>query len=250
MIKKNIAVMILLWAIGFRAHAPAGIAAPQDDVPPLLTSAEWLAAVRARLPQQPAWITGRLSTDGQPMLNLDILLQLGHEPPVARYTLSDAFGRDLKEITMWRETDKIRVRYRRGERMEEEETPPELFAPIRQTAMSWGDLSLSFLWWTNGEVIGYDEVRGRECVVLELAAPDEEAGTYDHVRLWIDRQHRMLLQAEGYDARGNRVRRMQVRSFRKIGDDWMVKDIVVRLYPGTLRTNFRVRDMGELPDAG
>ncbi len=210
------------------------------------TSADqWLAAVRERLPKQPTWIKGWLSTDGQPMLNIEILLDLGHEPPMARYALRDAFGRDLKEMTLWRNAEQTRMRYRTGSLLEQA-VAPDLFAPIADTAMSWGDLSLSFLWWSNGEIVGQDEVRGQACVVIEVTAPEQQAGIYDHVKLWIDRQHRMLLQAEGYDVRGQRLRRMQVRSFRKIGEEWMVKDIIIRRYPGTLRTNLRVRDMGEV----
>lgn len=237
--RRQFAVCLLVVLLGRYHNAPA---APVDDPAPQ-SAPEWLAAVRAQLPRQPTWIKGWLSTDQQPMLNLDMLLHLGNEPPWASYNLRDAFGRDLEEIVLWRD-DVLRAQYRQGSPLQK--TPaPDLFAPIRDTAMSWGDLSLSFLWWQGGTVIGTEEIRGQECVVLEITAPDEEGGIYDHVRLWIDRRHRMLLQAEGYDARGRRVRRMQVRSFRKIGEEWMVKDIVIRRYPGTMRTNLRIRDMGD-----
>ncbi len=240
---------IMLWIVttGFGAYALETAAMESDGKPLPQSAPEWLAAVRRQLPREPTWIKGWLSTDNQPMLNIDILLDLGRDPPTARYTLRDAFGRDLEEATLRREADRIRLDYRRGAPLEEAPAP-DLFAPIRNTAMSWGDLNLAFLWWQGGAIIGYDEVRGQECVVIEVVAPDQETGLYDLVRIWIDRKHRMLLQAEGYNARGDRIRRMQVRSFRKIGEEWMVKDIVIRRYPGILRTNLRVRDMGTRRD--
>ena len=245
MIKKPLMLAMFVLAIAHVAAGPDRAEPPEAVAPPPQTAAEWLAAVRARLPRQPTWITGWLSTDNQPMLNVDILLDLGHDPPLARYTLRDAFGMDLEEMILHREEEHTRVQYRRGSPLEAAPAP-DLFAPIRNTAMSWGDLSLSFLWWEDGKIIGQDTVRGQECVVLEVPAPDDEAGIYHFVRIWIDLHHRMLLQAEGYNALGQRRRRIQVRSFRKIDDQWMVKDIVVRRDPGMLRTNLRVRDMGTI----
>lgn len=249
---NSIGNLAALWLLGASMALAADAGNAHRTEPPhepavLATADQWLAAVRERLPRQPTWIAGWLSTDGQPMFNLEMLLDLGHQPPLARYALRDAFGADLEEITLWRHPDETRVRYRQGSSLRESEAP-DLFSPIRNTAMSWGDLSLSFLWWENGTLAGQGEVRGRECVIIEVEAPDTEAGLYHTVRLWIDRQHRMLLQAEGYDIMGRLVRRMQVRSFRKIDDEWMVKDIVIRRYPGTLRTNLRVRDMGVLTE--
>ncbi len=247
MIKKPPLLAMLIPAIVFLAAALTRADPPEPVEPPPQTAAEWLAAVRERLPRQPTWITGWLSTDNQPMLNVDILLDLGHDPPKARYTLRDAFGKDLEEMILYREVQQTRLHYRRGSPLETAPAP-DLFAPIRNTAMSWGDLSLSFLWWEDGEIVGQDRVRGQECVVIEVPAPDEVAGMYHFVRIWIDLHHRMLLQAEGYNVRGERRRRMQVRSFRKIDDEWMVKDIVIRRDPGMLRTNLRVRDMGTIEE--
>ena len=247
MLRTGLTAGFLWIAAGSGAPALETAALAVDEGPPPQTASEWLAAVRRQLPREPTWIKGWLSTDNQPMLNLDILLELGNDPSTARYTLRDAFGRDLEEAVLHREDERIRLEYRRGSPLEEAPAP-DLFAPIRQTAMSWGDLNLAFLWWEEGEIVGHDEVRGQACVVIEVVAPDDEAGLYDSVRIWIDRKHRMLLQAEGYNPQGDRVRRMQVRSFRKIGDEWMVKDIVIRRFPGILRTNLRVRDMGTVEE--
>ncbi len=241
--KTHVSLIAVMCVAGAIANTARSTEAPVLSPVPE-SAAEWLAAVRARLPIRPTWIKGWLGTDGHPPLNIEVLLDLGHTPPTARYGLSDAFGRDLEEITLWRATE-LRRRYRRGSPLVEAE-PPDLFAPIRGTAMSWGDVSLSFLWWEGGTVIGEGMVRGQECVVLEIPAPPTESGFYARVRLWIDRHHRILLQAEGYDLNGRRLRRMQAKSFRKLGGEWMIKDIEIRRYPDELRTNLRVRDMGEV----
>jgi len=52
-----------------------------------------------------------------------------------------------------------------------------------------------------------------------------------------------VLQAEGYDVRGELVRRLFMKSFKKIEDRWMVKDMDIQCFPSEHRTNLRVETM-------
>jgi hypothetical protein len=107
------------------------------------------------------------------------------------------------------------------------------------------DLSLSFLWWRGGLVVGVEQVRGRPAIVVDVAPPvDQAPDPYARVRLWIDEQARILLQAEGYGADGKAVRTLWVKSFKKIDDRWMVKDLEIQQYPAVHRTKLRVNDAG------
>jgi hypothetical protein len=112
----------------------------------------------------------------------------------------------------------------------------------------WTDLSLSFLWWPDAEWIGSERVRGRFCHVLELPAPEGDDGPYSRVRLWVDPEARLLLQADGFDHDDRHVRRLQVTSLRKIDEIWMVQNLDL-FHPATReRVTLRVREVERVAD--
>jgi len=51
----------------------------------------------------------------------------------------------------------------------------------------------------------------------------------------------MLLQAEGLDAKGKTIRRLWVRSCKKIDKQWMIKTMEIQKYPAFHRTKLRVK---------
>ena len=61
------------------------------------------------------------------------------------------------------------------------------------------------------------------------------------VRLWIEAKVHVLLQAEAYDARQQRLRALRIKSFKKIKDLWMIEDLEVQTYPSRHRTLLRVQ---------
>ncbi|MCX6998426.1 MAG: outer membrane lipoprotein-sorting protein [Kiritimatiellaeota bacterium] len=63
------------------------------------------------------------------------------------------------------------------------------------------------------------------------------------IRLWIEAQVRVLLQAETCDVRGQRLRALRVKSFKKIQDLWMIQDLEVETYPARHRTLLRVQEV-------
>jgi len=58
--------------------------------------------------------------------------------------------------------------------------------------------------------------------------------------MWIDANLYMLLQAEGYDETGDAIRRLWVRSFKKINDRWMIKEMEIQAEPAYHRTKLRI----------
>ena len=66
---------------------------------------------------------------------------------------------------------------------------------------------------------------------------------YARVRLWIDEELRMLLQAEGLDAEGDVVRKLWIKSFKKVDDRWMIKDMEVQRYPIRHRTRLSIKEI-------
>lgn len=259
--------MIAVWLAAclparFAEDAPQG-AVDTSDTP----SAETLLArVRASIPQETLVIKGHLMKGArvgrlEQAFGIEALLEWGQHPPSARYTLNDAFGTPLARLTLIRPPGRTpEFRYEQGRPLKPAPTP-DLNQPIEGTELTWNDLSLSFLWWPDGTVAGRDNIRGRDCFVVEVPAqaqpgkppaelgasgPSGEAGASDavgSVRLWIDDRLVVLIQIEEYDAEGKLMRRLSVKSIKKIGDLWMIKNMDVRRYPSHHRTQIRIEEM-------
>ena len=210
---------------------------------------ELLSQVLARLPQEAVTIQARLQT-GQTVaatgavLTLEMKVRTSPAGGVRTdYTLCDAFGVEREQMTVTRPAGGPPLfAYARGAPLQS--TPvPDLLQPIAGTAMCWADLTLAFLWWHGGTTIGIQEVKDQPCYVVDLLSPSRTASDYTRVRVWIDTRVTMLLQAEGYDPLGDVVRRITIKSFKKIHGEWMVKDLEVECFPTGQRTLLRVLDM-------
>ena len=220
-----------------------------------------LDAVLARLPQQPMTINGDIVVRKRRgvvlhELRFEVALDWGGDPATAQYTIMDRFGTELERFT---------VRHDAATGTRTEHTSPDgavpsqdvsLHSRIQRTDLTWADVSLSFLWWPDSRLVGADSVRGRDCFVVEVPAPPAEDGAlpatagaaagsapYATVRLWIDSELLMLIQALGQDADGRPLRKLWVDSLKKIDDQWMIKDLEVQSYPPRQRTRFRIREI-------
>ena len=114
---------------------------------------------------------------------------------------------------------------------------------IEGTDISWMDLSLSFLWWPHARTVGGDEVRGRDCVVLDVPAPGADYAGIAGVRLWIDPKIPVMLRAVSYGLDGLASREVEVKAFKKINDRWVIQVIEVESQPSGHKTILRVRDV-------
>jgi len=221
------------------------------EVESVPTASQLLGDVIARLPREPLLITGDIKLRRRKgfverELGFDMVVHWGATPSVARYTVRDAFGGDLEQLSVLRmHGGKPVFRYASGDPLTPADTP-DLFAPIQGTDFSWMDLTLSFLWWSDGQIVDTDSVKGYECYVVAVPAPAAESGQYAKVRVWIAKKIRMLLQATGYDLGGEPMRRLWVKSFKKINERWMVKDLLVQGRSGLHRTELRVRNVEAL----
>ncbi len=184
---------------------------------------------------------------------VEMVLDWKAETPTARYTIRDGFGASLQHLTItWPETGQPEYQYFEGQPLRAVPVPP-LNEPILDTDISWIDLSLSFLWWPGGDTKGEGKVRGRECHIIDVPAPADQVRQFDGVRLWIDKKIGIVMRAEGYSGQGELRRRMEVKSFKKIRDRWIIKDIDFQTFPEKTKTTLLVRDAEErerfeLPD--
>lgn len=220
-----------------------------------------LDAVVARLPQHPMTVNGEIVVRKRRggvlhELRFEVALDWGGDPATAQYTIMDPFGSELERL-------KVQHDAASGTRFEhssyENAIPSNtvsLHSQIQRTDMTWADLTFSYLWWPNSSVVGRDSIRGRECFIVDVPAPPPgkkaEQGTsgegtvsvpYATVRLWIDSELLMLIQALGQDADGEPIRKLWVDSLKKIDARWMIKDLEVQSYPARHRTRLRVREI-------
>ncbi|MBP7829068.1 MAG: outer membrane lipoprotein-sorting protein [Kiritimatiellae bacterium] len=229
-----------------------GARAAMDDGPLLQPEASWpdagelVRGVVAGLPDVPVVIHAQLQSKDrrgviEGVLNAEMKLDWYGRPPTADYLIRDAFGAGREALRLsWSEPGRPAYGYRRGD-PPAEAALPDLYRPIEGTDISWVDLSLSFLWWPGGRTVGMEKIKGRMCYIVDIPAPPGEPGNYAGVRLWIEPRIRIMLQAAAYDTGGEVLRLVEVKSFKKVRDLWLIQNLDVQTFPGRHRTSLRVR---------
>lgn len=240
--KRATAMLLLALAAGAASAqdpAPAG-ALPRADA--------LLRACVDTFPDIPLRVTGELASrspagDLEKKVNVDMLLDWQARPPTARYSTRDAFGKALEHLSVtWHPDQPPAYRFFRGDPLEAAPLPP-LTDCIEGTDVTWMDLTLAYLWWPGGRTAGAEEIRGRACWVVDLAAPTNHFGAAGGVRLWLDAKMGGILRAHVFDGAGQLTRRVDVKGFKKINDRWFVQVIEVESRPSRHTTTLRVRDV-------
>lgn len=232
----------MLLALYVTAAVAVFAAEEGDPTNPVPGAAALMESVVAQLPREALTISGDISVTrrhGVVVRNLlfEMRLDFGAEPPAARYTMRDALGKNLAQLTMTRRGARVQFAYEAGDPPRAADIP-DMAAPVLDTDMTWQDLTLSFLWWRKGAVLGDDVVKGRACHIVELQAPaGEPAGK---VKLWIDKQIPMMLQAEAFDAKDRKVRSLWIKSFKKIKGRWMVREMEIQQESQSHRTHITI----------
>lgn len=241
---------------------PASPAAPPS-------AEDLVAGVLSTLPTDPLTVTGELVVRKQrgvvvQELQFEMFLHWGGRPAVTRYAIRDAFGRDLEQLTLTRAPGREpALQYARGHPLLTAATP-SLWETVQGSDVTWMDLTLAFLWWGGGRLAGEDTIRGRPCYLVDVPVPPSLARavpaagtpkpataghaappTYATVRLWIDKQVAMLLQAETLDASARPNRRLWIKGIKKINERWMVKEMEVQDLAGDHRTKVTVLEVKE-----
>jgi Outer membrane lipoprotein-sorting protein len=221
------------------------VGAPSATAPVAFTrAADVLERVRANLPNEAIQIHGELLCGARRgkldrAFYLDANLQLGQSPATACYTLRDAFGAAAEQLTIVRQPNGVwRRDYAKGRPLQDAPAPAG-DSLIGGSDVTWNDLSLAFLWWTDGVITGRELFLERECLVLEFMPPQAPRLT----RVWIDEARLVLMKVEEYDAQRVIQRLIKTRTIKKIGDNWMITDLDIRRWPGEHRTLIRLNDV-------
>ena len=100
----------------------------------------------------------------------------------------------------------------------------EFSQQVRGTAITYEDLALRFIYWTNAKVLGEDYINTRRVWKLELQPPDRQS-LYSRVFLWCEQQSGALMRMEGFDWNGKRVKRFEVVSVQKVEGRYLLKQM-------------------------
>jgi hypothetical protein len=84
-------------------------------------------------------------------------------------------------------------------------------------------LSFSVLWWKNAQLVDEAKKINRECYVVDVPVP----GSANTMRLWIEKKMGMLLEAQTLDADKKEIRRLRIKSIKKMDGMWMAKDLEI-----------------------
>ena len=196
---------------------------------PALESAEAvLDFARSHLPPQPMQIDGVIyvkAANNFPKHKYPIQMLLEWGENRATYTISDRDS-DLQqrlEVTFPR-SGQPGYKFFSGADFAPAEMPDPL-TKIGETDISWADLTLSFFWWPNAELVDYVSKLGQSAYMIDIPAPETEQDL-SKVRLWISMKQGMMLGAEMYGKDGKRQRYMRVDSIKKVQEGlWMIKNL-------------------------
>ena len=203
---------------------PLGILLATASAPRLAAQSaeEILQAARMNPTSHPATLRAQIRGEG-PAIPLTISLK----GRVIRY----AFTEPDQVILLTLNPEETRLSEQRDGTVRKI-APSRLHDPIRDTGVTYEDLSLGFLYWPRPVVQGEEVVKTRPAWKIDLQAPAGEP-LYGVARVWIDKESRAILRIEGYDKKGLLLRRFEIISAQKIDGLWMLKQMRIESFePG------------------
>lgn len=156
--------------------------------------------------------------EGEATDGLDLLLRNGPQPEAWLRRAADGTGAEVID----------------GSRMMEPIAEDLVFAPF--------DLLMPFVHWESWVYEGSERRRGRPAHYFLLYPPENDARYADigAVRILVDADFNALLQAEVIGTGGDRIKTLRADSFRRVGDQWIVRRIDLTDERTRDRTRFEV----------
>jgi len=101
-------------------------------------------------------------------------------------------------------------------------------ARLIESQFSYYDLGMPFLQWPDPKLVGDGRMRGRDCFVVEVRATDQP---YARAKLWIDKESVAPLRIEAFDTEDRLVKRIEITSFKRLGEIWIPRGVEVASVP-------------------
>jgi hypothetical protein len=181
-----------------------------------------LQAARLSPTARPSVLRAQIRGEGQPTP-----LRIGLKDRVISYDFSNPSQTLLLKL----DPNKTQLLERKGSKVTPV-TGPHLHDQVRDTGVTYQDLSLGFLYWPRPVLQGEETVKTRPAWKIDLQAPSDEP-VYGVARIWIDKESGAILRIEGYDKKGLLLRRFEIISAQKIDGLWMLKQMRIESFePG------------------
>ncbi|MDR3402107.1 MAG: outer membrane lipoprotein-sorting protein [Chthoniobacter sp.] len=104
---------------------------------------------------------------------------------------------------------------------------------VRDTDISYEDLSLCFLYWPTATVQGEQTMLLQKCWIVRVQPGPRGDTQYSKVDLWISKKTGAMMQAEAFDSAGKLSRRFKVISGQSLGDGlWILKEMRIESFGG------------------
>lgn len=183
-----------------------GESIPADDI---------LAFVRSKLPRDPLTLSGTLKVRTKKgftktSLPVEMDLDWGAVVPMARYRI----GKETLQIVWENNLPSYQFSNHKNQPSDD----------ILGTGLTWVDLSFSVLWWPHSKLINEEKKINRDCYVVEVPVP----GSKNFMRLWVEKKMGMLLEVQTLDEHKKELRRMKIKSIKKMDGMWVAKDLEIR----------------------
>ena len=206
-VKSILAVSLLTLTLAFVPIARA------DDPPP--SAQELLRSVRLAQSAQEWKLTGRIRT-GSKKTPFRLTLEKG----AIRYEFTD--NKDALTLRLGEKSSTLEET--KGGKTAR--VPAAKYAaPVHDTEISYEDLSLRFLYWSDANVLGSSMISTNPCWKVEVRPAAANDSQYARVVLWIGQKDGSLMKAESYDASGKWVRRFTVTKVMKHEGYWLLKQM-------------------------
>ncbi len=177
---------------------------------------EILKAVRVAQSAQEQSLNGRLRTGGK-----SIPFRLSMAGNTVRWDFSDppqTLLLRLGEKDAWLEEI--------GKGGSQKVTAARFDDKVRDSDISYEDLSMRFLYWPKAKVLGEQTMLLQKCWIVQVEPGSRGDSQYSAVKLWISQKNGALLQAEAFGPDGKLARRFKVVSGHSLGGGlWILKQM-------------------------
>lgn len=199
-------------------NTPASFAAE-----PTPSARDILESVRMRQVQQQVDLRGQLRQDASV-----VPFQLMQSGSVVRYVFSNP--PETLQLQLGENDSRLDEITSEGA---EKVRPAQFDRKVRGTNVTYEDLALKFLYWPNAQSLGVETITTGNCWKVELR-PGPNQSQYARVVVWIQQQSGALVRLEGYNSRGELIKRFNVVSAQKIQNRWYLKQMRIEAFePGT-----------------
>lgn len=183
----------------------------------LTTGEDVLAFTRSNLPAQPIKLIGSMEMTierrSKENLPIEIELNLKADQPSAIYRIGKPDSNSFQSMSViWR---KDRPNYI----FSDPSNQPT--SSIPGTDITWAELSYSFLWWPNAELIREEKKKSQKCYVVRVPVPNVSS----NMLLWIDKKKGILIEARTMSRHRKELGRLKILSTRKRNDVWLTTNL-------------------------